>query len=69
MSDLVCERTGGLFCKHRTIFSFVGVIFLMIFSTLKNFKQLSLLSYMANFTVILAILSISFDGFTIICFR
>lgn len=69
MSTLVCERSGGIYCHHKILFSSVGMIFLMLMATLKNFKQLSLISYIANFTVILALVAICIDGTYIITFR
>eukprot|EP00347_Sterkiella_histriomuscorum_P016160 403354253 len=69
MSDLACQRTDGGFCGHRIFFAFIGVIFLTLMALLKNFKQLSLISYIANCTVVLAFVAVCVDSAYVIGFR
>ena len=69
MNDLICQRTNGEFCGHRTLFASIGVVLLSLLALLKNFKQLSLISLIANCTVFLALISVSIDSLTVIIFR
>ena len=62
VNDIVCVRSYGLYCNNKGLFAGLGMGFLLVMANLKNFKQLSLISYIANFTVVLALTSIYIDG-------
>ncbi len=69
INEVICSQSNGLNCDNKNMCIFIGVMFLIMLTGVRNYKQLSLISMIANIAVILAIACICFDGLYKIFFR